>query len=191
MVKWIVGFLLVATVIAVPLAYKREKHTRLRNFRVVDEGRLYRSGQLSPAGLEQVCRERGIRTVIKLREASEKEKDQKIDEAEAAFCRDHGIAFHRRIPLDWEVDPAGKVPAEANLRWFESLLDDEAAAPKPILVHCFAGIHRTGAMVVAYRMKVNGWSNDEAVGEFVDCGYSTSTYVGNILPYLRSYRPKP
>ena len=51
------GFLiaiLVALVVAVPLLYSAHRHTTLRNFRVVEDGVLYRSGQLSPAAFERV-----------------------------------------------------------------------------------------------------------------------------------------
>ena len=54
-----------------PFLYARQQHETYRNLRVVEEGVLYRSGQMTPAGFERVCREKGIRTVIKLREPEE------------------------------------------------------------------------------------------------------------------------
>jgi tyrosine-protein phosphatase SIW14 len=179
-----------ALIAAGPFLDKAQKHRTYRNFRVVEDGVLYRGGQMTPAGFERVCRERGIRTVIKLRDPSEKPADIAADEAEEAYCKEHGIVFHRILPKDWEEDAAGNVPMEANLRWFERAMDDPKQTPRPVFVHCFAGIHRTGAMVAAYRMKYHGWTNAEAVAELKASGRSTTTYVGNLIPYLSNkYRP--
>jgi protein tyrosine/serine phosphatase len=185
--------LVLVLVVAGPLLYRAERARTFRNFRVVEDGVLYRGGQMTPAGFERVCRERGVRTVIKLREANdEKPADVAADDAEERFCRDHGIVFHRVLPKDWEVDPTtGRVPMEDNLRWFERAMDDPTQTPRPVLVHCFAGIHRTGAMVAAYRMAFQGWTNAEAVAELKSRGRSTTTYVGNLIPYLtHHYRPE-
>lgn len=187
------ALLVVLLVAAGPVLYRADRHRMFRNFRVVEDGVLYRGGQLSPAGFERVCRERGVRTVIKLREANDdKPADVAADAAEEAFCRAHGIVFHRILPKDWEADPAtGRVPMEDNLRWFERAMADPAQTPRPVLVHCFAGIHRTGAMVAAYRMAFQGWSNAEAVAELKSRGRATTTYVGNLIPYLlHDYRPE-
>ena len=193
----ILSLLVVLLIVGGPMLYRIEKYRTFRNFRIVEEGKVYRSGQMSPAGFERVCREYGIRTVIKLREASEKPADIAADEAEEAYCQSHGIVFHRVLPKSWEVeegllavfgsstatDPK-LVPMWFNLRWFEQAMDDSLKTPQPVLIHCFAGIHRTGAMVAAYRMKYHGWTNVEAVAELRACGRSTSTYVGNLIPYL-------
>lgn len=186
----LLSLLVLLLVAAGPFAYKAAKHRTYRNFRVVEEGVLYRSGQMSPAGFERVCRERGVRTVIKLRDANdEKATDVAADEAEEGYCRANGIVFHRVLPKDWEEGADGKVPMEENLRWFERAMGDPAQTPRPVLVHCFAGIHRTGAMVATYRMKFQGWSNAEAVAELKACGHPTTTYVGNLIPFLLTYRP--
>ena len=188
----LLSLLVLVLIVGGPFAYRAAKHRTYRNFRVVEDGTLYRSGQMTPAGFERVCRERGIRTVIKLREANdEKAADVAADDAEEAYCRAHGITFIRLLPKDWEEDEAGRVPMEDNLRWFERAMADPAQTPRPVLVHCFAGIHRTGAMVAAYRMRFQGWSNAEAVAELQSRGRSTTTYVGNLIPYLlHKYRPE-
>ncbi len=42
-----------------------------RNFHVVSDGRVYRSGQMDVARLTQVVRERGIKTIVNLRGPAE------------------------------------------------------------------------------------------------------------------------
>ncbi|MCU0705616.1 MAG: tyrosine-protein phosphatase [Fimbriiglobus sp.] len=172
-----------------PFAYARLRHETYRNFRVVEEGQLYRSGQMSAAGFERMCREKGIRTVVKLRDEDETDpKDVALDDAQEAFCQAHGIALVRLPTRKWEVDPiTGKVPMEENLRAFEQLM---ATTPRPVLVHCFAGIHRTGAHVAAYRLAFNGWTNAEAVEELKNCGTVRTKYTGNMLPFVAKYRPQ-
>ena len=182
--------LLAVCVAGIPVLHSTQKRNHNRNFRVVEDGKLYRSGQLSPQGFAKVCVERGLRTVIQLREASEKPKDRATCEAEEAYCAKHGLVYYKREPRDWEPDATGRVAAVDNLRWFEDLIDDEAKCPRPVLIHCFAGIHRTGSLVAVYRMKYCGYTADEAVDELVECGTSTSTFVGNMLPLLRKYEPQ-
>jgi protein tyrosine/serine phosphatase len=186
--------LVVLLVAAFPLLYARERHETFRNFRVVEEGAFYRSGQMSPAGMARVCREKGIRTVISLRD-EEKQADDVDDEE--AVCRRSGVVLYETIaPRGWEAEN-GVVPMAENLRRFAARLDGPVTDPQtgqvlpqfqpPILIHCFAGIHRTGAHVAVYRVKRNGYTPAEAVAELKDCGKPTTTYVGNLIPFLRDH----
>ena len=186
--------LVVALLASLPFLYARQRHETFRNFRVVDDGVLYRSGQMSPAGIARVCREKGIRTVVSLRD-EEKQADDVDDEE--AVCRRNGVVMYETIPpKGWEVEN-GVVPMAANLRQFAARLDGPVTDPltgqllppfqPPILVHCFAGIHRTGAHVAVYRVKRNGYTPAEAVAELKGCGKPTTTYVGNLIPFLRDH----
>jgi len=179
--------LVLLMVAAAPFGYRAVVSTSYRNLRVVDDGVLYRSGQMSRAGFERVCRERGIGTVVKLREAND-DKDVAQDTAQQQYCEGHGIAFLRFPQADWS--PAGGViPGDANVRRFVDLMADPAVA-KPVLVHCFAGIHRTGPLVAAYRMEFNGWANEDAVAEMTSMGTVRTTFADNLLTYLRTYTPR-
>lgn len=45
------------------------------------------------------------------------------------------------------------------------------ASPKPILVHCWHGSDRTGAVIATYRMVFQSWSKKKAIDEFINGGY--------------------
>ena len=49
------------------------------------------------------------------------------------------------------------------------MLDDESNYP--ILLHCKAGLHRTGRLTAIYRMEYQGWSQGEALRELRANGY--------------------
>lgn len=180
--------LVLLLVAAAPFGYRAVVSTSYRNLRVVEDGVLYRSGQMSRAAFERVCRERGIGTVVKLREAND-DKDQSLDQAQQQYCESHGIAFHRFPQADWSPLADGSIPGDANVKRFIELMDNPATK-KPVLVHCFAGIHRTGPLVAAYRMEFGRWSNEDAIAEMTSMGTVRTTFADNLLTYLRSYTPR-
>jgi protein tyrosine/serine phosphatase len=178
------GLLLTAGVFGLPFAYKADRSVTYRNLRVVEPGVLYRSGQLTPDGFVRVCREYGIRTVIALRDTN---RDQD-DEAESALCREYGITHVRMPQADWIPDATGASGGDRNIKQFIDLLADPNTR-YPMLVHCFAGIHRTGPYCAVYRMEKNGWTQEEAVAELWAMGTVRTTFSDDLLSYLGSYRP--
>jgi protein tyrosine/serine phosphatase len=61
------------------------------------------------------------------------------------------------------------------------------AAEEPLLVHCFHGSDRTGAVVAMYRMLVQGWPRERAIAELLDPrhGHHAETFP-NIRDYLET-----
>lgn len=181
------GVLLAAAVGLVPLGYWSVESVRYRNLRVVEPGVLYRSGQMPPPAFRRVVRELGIRTVISLRDTKDDTGTQ-ADQAEADFCAATGVGFHRLPPADWTpID--GVIPGDKNIATFLRILDDPATA-RPVLVHCFAGIHRTGAHCAVYRMEYDGWPADAAIAEMRAMGTPRTTFADNLVGYLTAYRPR-
>jgi protein-tyrosine phosphatase len=79
---------------------------------------------------------------------------------------------------------------EAIDEWL-AVLDDERNYP--VLIHCRAGLHRTGVLVAVYRMEYEGWSPAEAFRELKAHGFgpwvctSANDYVKQ---YVLTYRPR-
>jgi tyrosine-protein phosphatase SIW14 len=112
-----------------------------------------------------------------------------LDRAEDDYCAAHDILHVRLSPGAWQnvEDPTAPAPVEENVRKFLAVMAD----PKnhPVLVHCFAGIHRTGAYTALYRMEFEHWTHDRALEEMRACGYTTLDEEFDILGYLEHFRP--
>ena len=88
-----------------------------------------------------------------------------------------------------------KVPAErppAIDRFLEIMRD-----PKnhPVLIHCKAGLHRTGVLTAVYRMEYQRWTPQQAIAELRANGFgefvsdSANDYIMQyILAYQRGVR---
>jgi protein tyrosine/serine phosphatase len=152
----------------------------MRNFRVVRDGVLYRSGQMPLPGLVQAIHEYAIRTVVNLRDGT-----TSADQKEEDYCRKEGIRFVRIPPRHWSGDTE-VVPADEGIRQFREVMSDPRN--RPVLIHCFAGIHRTGAFVAVYRMEYEGWPSDRAVEEMRACGYTNIDEELDVLKYMEQYR---
>jgi tyrosine-protein phosphatase SIW14 len=182
---YLLGVLVVAALVVGPLAFAFQVQNELRGLKVVREGVLYRSGQMTTGGLKRALHDHGIRTVVSLRDAPVPEK-LAPDLDEEAWCARMGVKFHRLPPQPWEAR-VGPPPVEPNVRKFRAILADPEN--HPVLVHCFAGIHRTGAYCAIYRMEFEGWTNEQANAEVMACGYGNFYDDLDISGYLDSYRP--
>lgn len=178
--------LVVALVVAVPLLYSSHRQTTLRNFRVVEDGVLYRSGQLSPAALDRVLAEYRIKTVVTLRTSRDKSRPFP-DAWERDVCLARGLRHERLEPRVWGEDEKGEIPADQNVKRFVEIVSDRVN--HPVLVHCFAGIHRTGTMCAIFRMEFQHWTPDRAIAEMQACGFDPEDMHEHIEAYLRDYQP--
>jgi tyrosine-protein phosphatase SIW14 len=180
--RLIFGFAIAAFLVAAPIWYHSRTLRDFRNFRIVDDGILYRSAQLTPAGLRRIVNDYRLKTIVCIRDGKADN-----DQAEEAYCQGVGIRFVRLAPRNWgPID--GIVPADKELDRFFDVMDDKQNYP--VLVHCFAGSHRTGAYVAVYRMEYDGWTNDQAIDELRTCGYKTFDGDLDVNEFLRSYRPR-
>jgi tyrosine-protein phosphatase SIW14 len=176
------GTLIVFCLIMGPVAFAVHQQSKTRNFRVVRPGVLYRGGQMTKDGLKRILNDHGIKTVISLRDGLTSQ-----DREEENFCKSMEINFLRILPSQWG-DIGGSVPVDEGVHKFREIMDDPNNFP--VLVHCFAGIHRTGAYCAVYRMEYEKWSNGQAISEMKVCGYTKLDEELDILGYLEQYRPR-
>lgn len=117
--------------------------------RSVDDGRLYRSGQLTQHQLEEVVRDKGIRTVINLRGA---DPDRRWYQEQQEVCQRLGV---RQIDLAMDERAPDRQEVTA-------LLDAYRDAPRPILVHSWSSAGSVGLASGLYRTTVMGESSEVA-----------------------------
>lgn len=184
--RTVCGVTAAAVVVAGPLLYGADRQQHRRNFRVVEDGVLYRSGQLSPAGMDRVIADYDIKTVVSLR-ANRDPGGPSPDAWEEDVCRARKLNYVRLVPKVWDASESGEIPADANVKRFVEVMADPAN--HPVLVHCFAGIHRTGTLVAVFRMERHRWPADRAMAEMEFCGFDPADMHEHIAGYLKSYRP--
>src|SRR5437870_3707923 len=114
--RFLLGITIAAVIVAGPLGYAYYRQSNLRNFHAVREGVLYRSGQMTIAGLRSVVHDYGIKTVVSLRDSAYP-SDPPPDVAEENFCLAEAIRFVRISPRTWWA-PDGSVPAEVGVNRF-------------------------------------------------------------------------
>ncbi len=127
---------------------------------------VYRGAQPSPEGYATL-REMGIRTVINLR-TSESERGK----VEAAGMR--SVEIPVGMSGNGDEDKIDKIVA---------VMADPAN--QPVFVHCRLGEDRTGIVVAAYRMKIQGWPLPLAEAEMDSFGFNKVWM--NLRTFLHRY----
>ena len=59
-----------------------------------------------------------------------------------------------------------------------------AEAKGPVLMHCKHGSDRTGLMAAMYRVVVQGWSKEEALGEMTQGGFGENSHFKDDIRYM-------
>lgn len=153
--------LFVLAVIGGTVAWWLDKGRHLffpKNFDVVEEGRLYRSGRIHAGIVEDVLKEHGIRVIVDLA-ASETDDPDEIAETEAA--RRLGI---RKVDLTGLGGHGTGDVGDYVTALHEIVKAREAG--EPILVHCAGGSERTGGVFAFYRMLFDGWDGARTWEEY-------------------------
>ena len=146
-----------------------------KRFAVVVPGQLYRSGYLEPWPLQRMIRKYDLETVLTL---TTNEPDMPHQQKEEAVLERDGVALIRiGMPGD------GRADFDLLDRAAEVIADEPH---RPLLVHCAAGVHRTGAAYAAWRMKYCGWNADRALAEAGEHGI-TLRRKPELCEHLRRY----
>lgn len=192
--RWLGGLGVVALVVGLPSVYYRAAYDHGRRLREVTPGRFYRCGRLTADGFAAAVKKYGIRTVVNVENEF---PDPSLPanywggqrETESAVCRRLGVNY---VWLFADlIDPA-RVPAERPkvLDDWLKVLDDSASYP--VLLHCKAGLHRTGVLTAVYRMEYEGWSKGAATRELAANGFGKNLHSANdyLTQYVDTYRPR-
>jgi protein tyrosine phosphatase (PTP) superfamily phosphohydrolase (DUF442 family) len=126
---------------------------------------LWRSAQPTAEGFKNL-QAMGIRTVVNLRNFT---SDR--DELKGLGLRYHHIHF-----ATWHAEDEDVVA-------FLKIVSDPAN--HPVLVHCQHGADRTGTMVAAYRVVMEGWTMEEAMQELPRFGFHS--IWTNLKTYLQKF----
>lgn len=108
------------------------------NLHTVEDGVLYRSAQMSGQTLDEVIRDKGIRSILNLRGAKPGSR---------WFQQEMAVTDARKVlHLDCKLSALHEVSPAA----LEEILRLVDAAPKPLLIHCEGGADRTGLVAAAW-----------------------------------------
>jgi protein tyrosine/serine phosphatase len=117
-------------------------------------------------------REMGIKTVLDLRGgAIHAPKERKL--VEAAGMEYVPIGLSGFFP-----------PTKKQMSEILALLEDHSRGP--VFVHCRRGADRTGVVIACYRMAHDHWTNEQAIREAREQGFSRAEIL--MRRYLRNWR---
>ncbi len=138
---------------------------KIDNFYKIDEA-VYRSEQPNSKDMKAL-EEAGIRSALNLREYH-----SDADEAKGTHIQLYRVAMN-----------AGEIYDTLIAKALYSI----DRAKKPILIHCWHGSDRTGAVVAMYRMVFQNWPREKAIDEFKNGGFGYHEWwYPNIENYLKT-----
>lgn len=193
-VRWGLIILVVVIIGFSPVVFYRCVYNHSKRLHEVVPGQVYRSGQLTVTGFQDAVRELGIRTIINLQndfpdpDLSWSFWDRRTLK-ESEMCRQLGVRYVLIEPDLVSRRRLGEIRPQA-IDQFLHLMDDPSIYP--VLVHCKAGLHRTGILTAVYRMEYQGWSPAEAFLEMKALGFGDrDCTVANdyVKQYVLNYHP--
>lgn len=192
--RWVFGLAIAALLTVAPFVHYRETYGERKRLREVTPGVLYRSGQMTGEGFAKAVSRFGIRTVINLQDDY---PDPRIEQSflhrtttkESDLCKQIGVRY---VQISPDLIPRRLIPAQrpAAIDQLLAVLDDPASYP--VLLHCRAGLHRTGVLTAVYRMEYEGWTHQDALEEVLRNGfgeYPCTAANDYVRQYVLSYRP--
>lgn len=177
--------------------YFRSVYNHERRLRVVEAGKLYRCGQLTADGFRDAVRTYGIKTIINVQDdvpepAIWRNYLDRRPVKETDVCKELGVRYVWIAP-DLVPPPAAQNGARpVAIDQFRDVMDNPAN--HPALIHCKAGLHRTGILCAIYRMEYQGWPRQTALRELRAHGFGDWACTGDnvyVDQYVLRYQPRP
>ena len=131
------------------------------NFKVISEGKVYKSGVIPPDKLADFVKEHKIKSIIDLRfpgtgdDVNNPEIPKELIAEKEAAAKIEGLNYFN-IGSD-------QVPKPENLEAFFKVMDN--SSNYPVLIHCFHGVGRAEMYSALYRIEYENWDRDEARAE--------------------------
>jgi tyrosine-protein phosphatase SIW14 len=177
--------------------FYRSVYAHNKRLRAIVPGKIYRSGQMTAEGFAEAVREHGIRTIVNLQNddldpdvAAGFRSAATIKESE--LCARLGVRFVAIAP---DLVPHSAFPDRRPEAVDQFLQLMDAPDIYPVLIHCKAGLHRTGCLAAVWRMEYQGWTPREAFQEMKGHGFgqfvcdAANDYVSQyVLSYRRGQR---
>lgn len=142
-----------------------QKELPIDNFHFVDSA-LYRSAQ--PSSLEMsILEKKEIYEIVNLRR----------------FWKDNRkVQRPSSLQLKWLPLATAKVTSNDLIEALRIIVNRKS----DMLVHCWHGSDRTGAVIAAYRIVVQDWTKEKAIHEMMDGGFGFHKIFSNLPRLIRS-----
>ncbi len=150
----------------------------IRNFCVVTPGTLWRGPHLDSSAAGWLLN-RGVRSVISLQL-----NDKKAFENAAAPAGLSESLPYFQVPGFSPFQVLSAAHLDEHVALFLAIMKQ---APKPIYLHCRAGVDRTGVLAAAYRVIVEGADPDQVIA---DMGHWHSPWYAIDAKYIRKLTPE-
>lgn len=138
--------------------FSNNRGSAIQNFSVVTPNVLWRGGRPDKDGATWLIQQ-GVRTIVNL----ELILDDKpaFAHATVADASSYEVGYFRIH--DWEpLTLLARSEEDDHVAHFLAIVSQQ---PKPVYVHCRCGTKRTAVMVAAYRVLIEGVSDEEAIDE--------------------------
>ena len=128
------------------------------NFKVISEGKVYKSGVIPPEDIAYFVKEHQIKSIIDLRfpgtgdDVNNPEIPVELIAEKEAAAKIKGLNYFNL--------GSDQVPKPENLEAFFKVMDNKANYP--VLIHCFHGVGRAEMYSAIYRIEYENWDRDEA-----------------------------
>lgn len=162
MKKRIIQILLSIVIIGAVIGGKQYYDYKVNhNFKVISEGKVYKSGVIPPDKLADFVKEHKIKSIIDLRFPGTGD-DVNNPEIPVELVAEKEAAA-KIVGLNYFNLGSDQVPTPENLEDFFKIMDNPANYP--VLIHCFHGVGRAEMYSAIYRIEYENWDRDDARNE--------------------------
>ncbi len=140
----------------------------------VVDGKLYRSGMISPRLWESTWRDHSVEVVVNL--GRDEPGNPPHLAAQKAAAK---LGIQREI---YWLDGDGTGDPESYVKALKTIHASNLQG-KTVHVHCSAGVYRTGAAIALYRVFLQGWTGRDATRDMIAHG-TKNEFAHPLIPYL-------